>query len=147
RPVGPAREDGRALKPPSEAEPSMKQRTLAVGLVLAAATGALLLSLRDDPGPSATVPTPYGSATAEHPGPRKSRKQLPPAGPSEAALLAPLEVGGELVGWEVEFIGAVNEGRLPLVLAKDGDRLRLEIVLASRGAPEPAAATRRFHVY
>src|SRR5690606_3756906 len=124
----------------------MKQRTLAVGLVLATATGALLLSLRDDPGPS-LEPAPQGSAMAGHSAPRPSRKQLPPAGPSEAALLAPLVVGGELAEWEVEFIGAVNEGRLPVVIAKDGARLRLEIVLASSDAPPPAAATRRFHVY
>jgi len=123
----------------------IKERTLAIALLIAVALGAFLFSSLQPETGSEQARLDGDSAVAREP--KRIRRQPAPAGPGELALLAPLEVGAELAGWEVRFIGAVDEGRLPVVLSKGGEPLRLEIVLASADAPEPPAATRRYHVY
>lgn len=87
------------------------------------------------------------SMESERETPSAKRPRAEPAGPAELALVAPLELGSDLDGWEVSYIGAVTEGRLPLAVAHEGRKLGLEVVLSSDDGPEPAAATRRFHVY
>jgi len=123
----------------------MKERILAMGTLAAVALGAFFFSPRND-GPTPREDAWQGGPPA-HSAARRARTAPPPAGPSEAALLAPLAVGDELSEWELKFIGGVQEGRLPVVFAKDGRVVRLEVVLASADAPEPPAATRRFHIY
>lgn len=124
----------------------IKERTLAIALLTAVALGAFLLLSPGEPETVSNGRNPSRNQV-EPRAPKRIRRQPPPAGPNEMALLAPLEIGAELAEWEVKFIGAVDDGRLSVVLSKDGAFLRLEVVLASPDAPEPPAATRRYHIY
>lgn len=125
----------------------MKEHGLTVGLLVIAA-GAFGLAFLSESS-SSPVPSAGPSAfeSADRRAPRKAPPSRAPAGPSELALVSPLGVGAELADWEVRFIGAVEEGRLAIVLVHEERTMRLEVMLASEDAPEPAAATRRFHVY
>lgn len=118
----------------------------ALALLMAGALSLGACSRADNQDAGVIASASSASPTGEE-RPKRKRKLALPAGPEELALVAPLEIGEELAGWEVRFIGAVEEGRLPIGVAHEGESVRLDIVLASEDAPTPPAATRRFHVY
>lgn len=122
----------------------MKERGVAAFALVLVIAGGLWLQL------GAQTRASDGSVSADAPSweaPRRPPPATKPAGPDELALLAPLEAGGTLADWNLQFIGSIHGGRLPLLLEREGVKIRLDVVLASEDAPEPPAKTRRFHVY
>lgn len=149
--MGPAGEYGRPVKAPRRERSSVKGRGLVLGALGLVTVGALWLTL-DEASISSTTRSeamagPSALGPSGPPGTRRPRPVREPAGPAELALVSPLTVGAELADWEVQFIGAVEEGRLSVIVTRDGEKIRLEVMLASDDAPEPAAATRRYHVH
>lgn len=100
------------------------------------------LSSTEAPVEASSSEAPSGEGSSS-----RQSSRLEPAGEAELALLAPLQVGATLGDWEIRFIGAISKGRLPIVVAHEGRDLGLEVVLSGDDGPEPAAATRRFHVF
>ena len=148
KPEGPASEPRGPTEPP---EPRSAWTTL--GLAQAAIIAALAL------GAGAGLGTLIAREPAPSPASPEPRPPLP-AGPAERALLAPLTEGAPLGDYEVREIHAVDpEGRLRIVCVKgraegraEGrekrrEVVRLDVVLASEGGPEPPAETMRYAIF
>ena len=80
---------------------------------------------------------------AQPPAPRKHA----PAGPTELALLAPLEVGAPLGSYKVTRIDAVEDGLLALFLAHGDTVVELDVALVAQDAPLPPARVDPYAIY
>ncbi|HZF48507.1 MAG TPA: hypothetical protein VE093_07665 [Polyangiaceae bacterium] len=80
--------------------------------------------------PSGRAPAPPRPATAE-----------------EMALLAPLEKGTSLGGWEVLRIEGTDRGALRVVCVKGRALVRLYVALATDGGPAPPATAGRYAIF
>lgn len=125
----------------------MRERGIAAGVLVILAAVALWLMLGDSSSGRETSAPAASSLGSASPGVRRVRPKGLPAGPTELALVAPLEVGRELAGWEIRFIGAAEAGRLRVALGQAAETIALDVMLASEEGPEPPAATNRYHIY
>lgn len=73
---------------------------------------------------------PAGSAQGEPVSSNPPPRPLPPAGPAELALLAPMVVGEEIETWKLKELSAVDEGAIHLVFAAPKGRSKIEILIA-----------------
>jgi hypothetical protein len=121
-------------------------RTVGAGVAVVAVIigGALYGRSRLGGGP-APVQSAMGTPTSSNPPPRV----LPPAGPVELALLAPLTVGETVEGWKLKELSAVDEGAIHLVFGAEKGRSRIEIViaLADDQGPAPPIVVGRYALF
>lgn len=79
--------------------------------------------------------------------PEDSEDSASAPSPEELALLSPLRVEADLLGWQVVRIEGASGGPLTLHTSKDGRRIRLLVALDTGEAPMPAATAGRYAVF
>ncbi len=121
------------------------QTTLAsVALVLSIAGGLGTGCGRSSSGPSSSTTAPPEPTSSNAP-----PRPLPPAGPAELALLAPLVVGQEIETWKLSELSAVDEGTIHLIFSAPKGRSKIEILvaLADDQGPSPPIVVGRYALF
>ncbi|MEO7330141.1 MAG: hypothetical protein ABI193_16320 [Minicystis sp.] len=94
-------------------------------------------------------PSPSASAHPEPTSSNPPQRALPPAGPAELALLAPLVVGEEIETWKLTELSAVDEGSIHLIFSAPKGRAKIEILvtLAEDKGPAPPIVVGRYALF
>lgn len=74
-------------------------------------------------------------------------EQPQPAGPEVIAALGGLQVGSEIAGWKVSWVGSVDDqGQIRILAERGGEQMRLSVALDGDG-PRPPARVGPYALY
>ena len=116
----------------------------ALALVVAVGAGAFAARSRLFSGPP-----PAHSSLAEPVSSNPPPRVLPPAGPAELAVVAPLTAGSEIDTWQLKELSAVDEGAIHLIFAPQKGRGRIEVLIALNDdqGPTPPMVVGRYAIF